>query len=74
MTHSEILLGTKRRGPKGALDQVEDLCKPKTQGGMSFKDLARFNDALLAKQTWHLLHEKTSFFLSDFQGEVFSKQ
>ena len=23
----------------------EDLCKPKTQGGMGFKDLSKFNDA-----------------------------
>ena len=44
----------------------EDLCKLKAQGGMEFKDLLKFNNALLAKQTWHLLHDKSSLFYRVF--------
>lgn len=38
---------------------------------MSFKDLALFNDALLAKQAWRLLHNKDSLFHKVFKGKFF---
>ena len=41
----------------------EVLCKPKEEGGgMGFKGLCKFNEALLAKQVWRLVHDKHSLF------------
>ena len=41
--------------------------------GMGFKELAPFNEALLAKQTWRLLHNKNSLFYRVFKSRFFSK-
>ena len=49
----------------------QELCKPKAQGGLCFKELLRFNDALLAKQTWGLLDEPDSLFYKVFKAKYF---
>jgi len=38
---------------------------------MGFKNLALFNDALLAKKAWGLLHHKESLFYRVFKSKIF---
>lgn len=37
----------------------EHLSKPKSEGGLSFKDIETFNMALLGKQLWRMLLTRT---------------
>ena len=49
----------------------EILCKSKSEGGMGFKDLVRFNEAMLAKQIWRLQTEKESLLFKVFSTKYF---
>ena len=64
-------MGTKgdRRKIHGA--KWEILCQPKSKGGLDFKDLCKFNKAMLAKQVWRLIPDTKSLFYRDFKVKYF---
>ncbi|KAG7588745.1 Reverse transcriptase domain [Arabidopsis suecica] len=49
----------------------QKLAMPKLLGGIGFKDLQCFNQALLAKQAWRLFNEKESLFSQIFKSRYF---
>ena len=46
------------------------MCKPKSLGGMAFRELQKFNEAMLGKQVWRLLQNQDSI-LQVLQIKIF---
>ena len=49
----------------------EHLCEAKENGGMEFKEIEKFNDALLAKQVWCMMHNPDSLCYKVFKARFF---
>ena len=49
----------------------ETLCKPKKGGSLDFKELNKFNDTMLTKQVWRIIHDMDSLFYRLFKSKYF---
>ncbi|MFQ6628343.1 hypothetical protein Gotur_007610, partial [Gossypium turneri] len=50
--------------------QWRKVCRPKGKWGLGFKDLSKFNIALLAKQEWRLLSKPDCLFMKDLTHHI----
>lgn len=51
----------------------EKFCKSKDEGGLGFRDVGDFNQALLAKQAWRFLYNPSSLVSRIFKAKYYVK-
>ena len=51
----------------------DKLCESKANGGLGFRDVEDFNQALLAKQAWKLMNEPNCLLAKIFKGRYYAK-
>lgn len=72
-SHHKILVGQKNDESRMHCNRWENLCRPKTEGGIELRDLAHFNSALLAKQRWILIQNMDSLLAQTLNARYFHR-
>ncbi|KAK0595746.1 hypothetical protein LWI29_009655 [Acer saccharum] len=71
---SKFWWGSRKGKRKISWLKWQDLCLPKSNGGLGFKDLSLFNQALIAKQAWRILVNPSSLAARILKAKYFQTE